>query len=660
MQEQGINFIDRIYKDLHISDEVMHTAEPSYSKKEKLTKYFDRLERIDNKVKNSKYNDLSLIKKLFYDKYVIKESSIPESYFELQKQIAFERGYGHVYIMEDTRNEMCNMIIEDQKKSLDEWLEYLVQNDAKYPEWFKYYALQGMLKLGSYNKETGKISKRNKNTTNKFIELDTEVLSKIYNGIVKVINNEEVGDATLKKLIDNGSFGKLYAYELNNKKNNKDISNTEGIWIKYEKNSDPQALVNSLNGRGTGWCTAGYETARLQLQNGDFYVYYTKDSTGEYKQPRIAIRMEENSIGEIRGIAEKQNIEPEMINILDEKIKEFPDKDLYMKKVKDMEKLTKIYNSYQCRELSLDELKFLYETESDIKAFGYRRDIRIDEILNTRDYKKDLSRVYNCNEDEISKNVNDIANGKKIKVFLGDLDFEYENNNYNQNVIDLTFPEIVFGEVRIHNFDHLENVTLPRTFKSRLALYNIRKVKNIKMPEKIRYNEYSEISISVQEFDNTEITQEIFDVLFLYGTKIIKNIKFPKYLKGHIDLVTIVAASNITFPEILDGGLYLDFIKECENIVFPTKIKDDLNLNNLIFQNNVLFPKEIGGNLNMYNLQSTKVLVLPRKIGGTLNIEKLKEIEDLTIPQNFQCKEFNSNYYTLDQFKNINNKKSSL
>ena len=38
-------------------------------------------------------------------------------------------------------------------------------------------------------------------------------------------------------------------------------------------------LVKSLEGKGTGWCTAGIETARWQLQGGDFHVYYTKDKT---------------------------------------------------------------------------------------------------------------------------------------------------------------------------------------------------------------------------------------------------------------------------------------------------------------------------------------------------------------------------------------------
>ena len=61
-------------------------------------------------------------------------------------------------------------------------------------------------------------------------------------------------------------------------------------------------LYNSLQGYNTGWCTAGSrETAKEQLEEGDFYVYYSKDKNGNYTIPRLAIRMSEDEIAEIRG-----------------------------------------------------------------------------------------------------------------------------------------------------------------------------------------------------------------------------------------------------------------------------------------------------------------------------------------------------------------------
>ena len=75
----------------------------------------------------------------------------------------------------------------------------------------------------------------------------------------------------------------------------------EGIWVKYEQGSNYKKLRQSLQGKNTGWCTAGEETCKIQIKNGDFYVYYTKDEKGEYTEPRITIRMEgTNTIGEVR------------------------------------------------------------------------------------------------------------------------------------------------------------------------------------------------------------------------------------------------------------------------------------------------------------------------------------------------------------------------
>ncbi len=131
-----------------------------------------------------------------------------------------------------------------------------------------------------------------------------------------------------------------------------------GSGDKYDKGSDHMPLVKSLQGYNTEWCTAGESTAKSQLKNGDFYVYYTLDENDEYKVPRIAIRMKNNSIGEIRGVAKDQNIEPNMEKVVKEKIKDFPDKEKYYKKEHDMEQLTKIYDKHKKQqELTKEELK---------------------------------------------------------------------------------------------------------------------------------------------------------------------------------------------------------------------------------------------------------------------------------------------------------------
>ena len=131
-------------------------------------------------------------------------------------------------------------------------------------------------------------------------------------------------DEEIEILSKGESFKKLYTYYLTNQ-DSKTINNdeTEGIWIKYDMGSDYIPLWESLQGKNTGWCTAGKETAKTQLNGGDFYVYYTKDENNEYKNPRIAIRMNgKNEIGEVRGTSKNQNLESNMEPILDKKLEE--------------------------------------------------------------------------------------------------------------------------------------------------------------------------------------------------------------------------------------------------------------------------------------------------------------------------------------------------
>ena len=336
---QGEKFLDKVYKDLHLSEIVMHTANKSDDKYQKIEKYMKRLEDVTKRA--SEHDKINLIKMYYYKKYVIKEQNVPESYFKSQEKIALDRGYGHVKYDEKTKKQEIEHIIKEQKASLDMWLDYLFSEDTDmYPTWFKYYVFQGMLKLGYFDKEKNSYTKRTESTVKPFIELNREALSLIYSELIKFLNKESIDDEKLNALINNGSFSKLYSYAILKLDSVKDdgFKSDDGIWKKYNQGSNPKILFNDINGKGTGWCTAGgIETARAHINGGDFHVYYTKDREGNYTKPRIAIRMNGNQIAEIRGIAEEQNIEANMEKVVDKKLKEFPDRDKYKKKVKDME-----------------------------------------------------------------------------------------------------------------------------------------------------------------------------------------------------------------------------------------------------------------------------------------------------------------------------------
>ena len=707
---EGESFLNRIYQDLHLSVEVMHTASKSDHKEEKVRKYLERLEKVEELAKNRKSHGFGLFKELFYQKYVIKPENIPDSYFENQKKMALERGYGHVDYTEEQKKEMRETIIQDQKKSLDQWLEYFIENDAKYPEWFKYYAFQGMVKLGSYNKETRKFNKRTESTTTIFVDLNYEALALVYDSLSKFIERKEIEEELLKKLLEGGSFSKLYSYMIQKidsvKKDS--IDSKEGIWIKYPKGSNPEELVKSIEGRGTGWCSAGLETARVQLQGGDFYIYYTKDSNGEYKQPRIAIRMEDNSIGEIRGIAANQNLESEMEEVVKEKLEEFPDKEKYYQKVEDMEKLTKIYEEYQVRELEKEELRFLYQIDHKILGFGYQEDPRIKEIIGNRDYQEDISKVIGCKKEEVSNNRRDVLSRKKIVCFYGDLDLRNAINDRTiQSYKDLELPEYVIGDLDLRNLESADGLVLPvavngsiwlddlesadglnfpKIVNGSLWLRSLKNAEGLKLPETINGSLWLDSlvnaeglnlsktvngNLNLSSLENAEglilpetingdlllnslvsaeglnLPETVNGNLYLNSLVSAEGLILPKTVNGHLWLINLKNAESLNLPETVNGNLFLTSLTSAKGLILPKTVNGHLLLIRLISAEGLILPETINGDLDLKGLVSAEDLNLPKTINGSLNLNSLVSAKGLIVPKGFSCSNVSSPYFTI-------------
>ncbi|MEE3342773.1 MAG: DUF4116 domain-containing protein [Bacilli bacterium] len=394
---RGEEFLDKLYNGLHMSDEVMHTASNKDSKKEKIHRYMDRLERV-NKKASKRENDINTLKHLYHKKYVIDKEELPDYLSDYEKEYN----------------------IKIQEESLDKWLDYLLDTNTPYPTWAKYWAFQGMLKIGTYDEENDVYQKRSKKTVAPFIEADPEIIAKCIEVVSRHVNKEKIDDKSLEKLVASGNFSKLYTLFIKNKR--KKVFRTDniddGIWIKYHHETIEEAeekekkgitpeyikLYNSLQGYNTYWCTAGSKNmAKYQICNeeikGDFYVYYTKDENGEYKVPRVAIRMGRfNLIAEIRGVAdESQNIEDGFEEIISQKIKTFNYKKDYleyiMQVVYDMKELTYLNKKNKHKETyTYKDILFIYELYGkDIKSFGWKKDERINKILSSRNIKEDYN-----------------------------------------------------------------------------------------------------------------------------------------------------------------------------------------------------------------------------------------------------------------------------
>ena len=549
MNNDEIKFIDRLYKDLYLDETVINRGN-KFDKFNNIKNYMQRLEQIHNKVSDTGKHE-KLLKEMYYAKYIIKEEDIPESYYTHQQQIALERGYGYIAITEDIKRQYQKQIIDDQKSSLDVWIDYFLSKDSNvYPFWLKYWAFQGMLKLGNYDKKTGEFGNRTKNTVAPFADLNREALAISMDLIIKMLNKEKIDNKELEILIKSGSFGKIYSYAINDiLKNNKNITNNNiGKWVKYDQGSNHILLVDSLKGYNTGWCTAGESTAKAQLSNGDFYVYYTLDENNEYKVPRIAIRMEYGKIAEIRGVAKEQNLEPEMEEVVDRKLEEFPDKEEYYKKVNDMKELTKIYKKHQRKEdLTKEDLTFLYEIYEEINGFGYEKDPRVEEIKKERNKRQDVAFIFDCKEEQIAFSKKELRND--TVYYSGDL-----------FLIRLTSAK---------------GLKLPRIIKGHLDLCRLTSAKGLKLPETIIG--CLDLS-SLTSAEGLKLPQIITENLNLSGLTSAEGLELPQTIGGYLDLSGLTSAEGLELPQTIGGYLDLSSLTSAEGLIMPDPLTYIINM----------------------------------------------------------------------------------
>lgn len=458
------DFLKRKY-DLHNAPEVRAAAKRTEKRSgekvpqnpaDRIQNYLNRFkEIIERKEPAKQERGIEALKHILHDKFIIKPEEIPESYFDTQRRIAREQGHGDIEVTDEMREQLTEVAITDQKSSLDQWIDYLSSKDATYPDWLKYYAFRSILSMGEYDKEKKQFTKRSKGTVKSFPDLNREALAYVLDAIEKKqvgiktvppINIETSEDEYEKfeKILQGENFSKLYAFAIDKvmPTAESELADARGEWVKYRQGRDHMPLVESLQGHGTGWCTAGESTAKAQLEAGDFYVFYSLDKDGKPNVPRAAIRMQGDEIGEVRGIAPDQNLDPHIGDVVKAKLMEFPDGQAYEKKNSDMKRLTEIDNKTRKREsLNKEDLIFLYEIDQTIEGFGYQRDPRIEEIRSQRSPKEDAPIVMECLPEQIAWKPEDI--NEKTRAYIGRLEpgIFKQTKKYNIEHIYTSFPE---------------------------------------------------------------------------------------------------------------------------------------------------------------------------------------------------------------------------
>ena len=618
--QNGEEFLNAMYQDMHMEDGVMFTADKRDTPVEKIGKYMDRLERVHEKAMASPHK-MERLKKAYYNRYVIKE--LPESYVRLQQRIARERGYGEVNVTDEIKEAMLLQVQKDQKMSLDSWIEYLSSDDAMYPMWFKHYAFRGMLKLGQFDKEKREFSRRSKTTTEPYVELNREVLAKVYDTLSKEVGTNDEISEEVKKALENGeSFKKLYEYYLKNMDYIQHSEETDGIWVKYEQGSDYHPLCESLQGKNTRWCTAGEETAKVQLKNGDFYVYYTKDKNGEYKEPRIAIRMDgHDKIGEVRGIGPNQDLEECMFSIVEKKLDEFSDKESYLKKIHDMKLLTEIDRKVQQGdELSREELSFLYEIDSSIEGFGWGKDPRISEIKSKRNVKKDYAFLYDCMEDNIGTKLSDF-DSQEIVAYIGDLTYQGEKPPSAFKSLKAILGSADFRSLTsAEGLENLQSISGTADFKSLTSARGLEGLQNIGLDA-----DFSNLTSA----RGLESLQNIGGKAYFGKLTSARALENLRSIGISADFRSLISAKNL--KKLQNIGFRADFesLTSAEGLESLQTIGGTGDFRSLINAEGLENLRSIGINANFDNLTNAEGLESLQSIGGTASFRNLIKAEGL-------------------------------
>ena len=635
MRNAWLDMISKVYSNLHNSDRVLKASNVSDKKRERLLKYFERLEELHNKVSETKsVNGEKLLKSFYYDLYVIKPENIPDAYFQNQVRLARERGYGNIELTEEDKRRITEEVIDDQKKSLDKWIEYFLYDEESksYGMWEKYWVFQGLQNLGKYDKETSKFSKRDKTTVYPFPPVEREYIFTTLK-LMEDFLKDKKGEEDIKQALSTGNFKLLYEYVIKQSflKGEHQSNSDDGKWIKYEQGSDYNILRDSLQGYYTGWCTAAGENfAKDQLAGGDFYVYYSLDEHGEAKVPRIAIRMDgKDKIGEIRGIADNQNMEPEMMPILEEKLKEFPDKDKYLKKEHDMKLLTlidkKVNNNI---ELNVDELKFLYEIDSKITGFGYRKDPRIEEIKRKRNERRDYSLIFNVKEEEVALSQEEYLNNpEKFKFCLGSIDLSSLTSAEG-----LVLPESIGGTIDLRSLTSAEGLVLPKSIGGGIDLDSLTSAEGLVLPESIGGGI---VLRSLTSAEGLVLPESIDGNIVLRSLTSAEGLVLPESIGGSIDLRSLTSAEGLVLPESIGGSIVLNSLTSADGLVLPESIGCSIILDSLTSADGLVLPKHVGGNIKLSSLTSAEGLVLPQHVGGNIDLGSLTSAVGLVLPKQF-------------------------
>ena len=566
------------------------------------------------------------------------------------------------------RDNVINEYRRAQVETANQWESYLGQSD--YPASFKYLILDAVL-TNNYDLKTDRYQKRTGKTIRNFTPFDAGTLAELYMSE----SNELLKDYVRIQADNSANIVESAAFS----------STKDGKWIKFDggdgvSQQELQDNANKLSQlvQNTYWCTK--TNALSQLRGGDFYVYVTENKQGDF-DPRIAVRMDGDKVGEVRGNASsKQDLEADMLPVADtflrEKIpndsgKKWLDSIAYNTKVKDLtEKIdTKVLNMddvYEYIDIIKDKDKFSvdYGENGLVQAlqdkfrnakfsFGVA-DSQIDIKDNTllllapNDMYtfmfRDNEQTKNVQVIIGNVNVYDNFDGGKVKAITGNVEFE------DSSIKEIKSIESIGGNVSFRNSEikylgSLKEIGGDVSFRNSEVRYlgNLKSIggRAIFRDSEVRSLENLEYIGGNADFYNSSI-QDLGSLKEIGGYadfeySSIQSLDSLKKIGGDI----LLENSDVKdLGELTEVGGTVNV--NGSNIKSLGKLKKARNLfsNSTSKLNDLGELTEIVSNLNLYNNYSLKSLGKLKSIGGHAEfveskVEDLGELESIGRLANF-------------------------
>ena len=447
-----------------------------------------------------------------------------------------------------------------------------------------------------------------------------------------------------------------------------DFNVTDGEWVCYSKEDGDEANAKGENAsfkqlsrtlkpyEFCKWRIKNPLQARYELFFDDIWVYYSKDKEGKNKVPRLILGLNGEKLRTLGGIngSGDISIEPNMFDILQKKLGELSikNKKIVDKQINNMEYLSIICKKIKDdEELSIDDLRFLYEVDGEIGEWD-ELELDKDNIIETRDKRKDLAKIFNCNEFEIGLTKEDLS--RPLVCYYGNI---YEIND------DTILPQNLIGSLRIKDSKILEKQKIPRHISGSLTLEKITNLKGIELPkyigdylsliyltsvEGVNFSKTTLNSdlrlggnawenggnlIGIESANGLVFPERIEGDLDLSNLKSLDGVKLPKYVGGYLNLRSLKILSGVELPEYIGCGLDLSSIEKIENTKFPKYIGGSVDLPNLKKLSGIKFPENGCGDTSLCSVTVIDSFEFPKCMCGKLNFRDLKFAKNLVLPQ---------------------------